>query len=257
MRRIIAYIYRYKGEEKKLTKCGNVGFCRVEEVESKITVNICFKETSELTGKCKIYSLKKNVELNGIDVLIDKPVCEGQMVCGKLCVKVEIKEGTGLLFICGENKYIVLWDGEKETIIVQNKREENEKIKETPKKKIEEQNIHCDYYIKRAYNNLPKVPMIIDGVRCQAVKLGINDIAFLPRKYWRLANNFFLMESYFCYSHILFFKYGESFVLGVPGNGNPSEILKANKCGFSKNVNGYQYGKEEAKKIYWIKYLDE
>ena len=57
MQRIIAYIYRYRGDENLYRKCGNVGFCRVEEVNGKRLINICFKETYDITRDCEIKEL--------------------------------------------------------------------------------------------------------------------------------------------------------------------------------------------------------
>ncbi|MEE1516579.1 MAG: hypothetical protein UF228_03150 [Lachnospiraceae bacterium] len=57
MQRIIAYIYRYKGEGNVYRKCGNVGFCRVEEIGGRRIINMCFKETHDITRECEIYTI--------------------------------------------------------------------------------------------------------------------------------------------------------------------------------------------------------
>ena len=54
LQRIIAYIYRYKGDGNIYRKCGNVGFCRVEDISGKRVINMCFKETHKVTKECQI-----------------------------------------------------------------------------------------------------------------------------------------------------------------------------------------------------------
>ena len=50
-----------------------------------------------------------------------------------------------------------------------------------------------------------------------AKKIGRSDIARLPRKFWPLANNSFLLHGYHNYSHLMLIEEGGRAWLGVPG----------------------------------------
>ena len=56
-------------------------------------------------------------------------------------------------------------------------------------------------------------------------------MAMLPRKYWHLTNNGFLMECFYIHKHILFFKYKGGFVLGAPARVDRMEEMCAAKYG--------------------------
>ena len=280
MQRIIAYIYRYKGEENIYRKCGNVGFCRVEEIDRKRVINICFKETHSITKDCEIKELHldKKEDKNVCRCKIGKKLRDEKINGGQMRIKMQGTTEEGLVILCGEERYIVLWNGDKDAIIFQQEvREEvQEEIiekstqepmiepgldasNETTKKmempteyrcKIEEEQLF------RAYNRLAKVPMIIDGSMHQVAKMKPQQMIMLPRKYWRLTNNPFLMESFYAHKHILFFKHKERYVIGVPSVMQENEKEYANKYGFTSTVTGYDYGRVNDEKTYWITYLN-
>ena len=274
MQRIIAYIYRYKGEENIYRKCGNVGFCRVEESADKRIINMCFKETHNITKECEI----NEIHLDNKD---DKNVCRcklgrtlrnDKISGGQMRIKFAGGKEDGLLITCGEEKYIVLWSGDKEAvIIIENNKEminedstkeykENvvdEKIPiEKMKNSMGQRNKNEDDQLFRAYNRLAKVPMIIEGSMHQVAKMKPQQMIMLPRKYWRLTNNPFLMEGFYAHKHILFLKHRDRYVIGVPSVMQENEKDYANKFGFESTVKGYDYGKVNTEKMYWITYLN-
>lgn len=286
MQRIIAYIYRYKSEGEILTKCGNVGFCRVEEVNGSRIINMCFKETRNIDRECKIKSLSINKEKS-------KDVCgcssgneigKYEIKGGQMRLKLKGHKEDGLLLETSDDKYVVIWSGDKETLHIKNvveqksfveldkvmdedvhenkyEKEKNEKyldkkIKE--EKKGSKENINMNLYnmLERAYNRMAKVPMIIDGHMQQAVKLQPQQMIMLPRKYWRLTNNGFLMECFYIHKHILFFKYKGSFVIGAPARETVDEEMYAERYGFQGKITIKEYGKGGCDRGYWIIYLN-
>lgn len=286
MQRIIAYIYRYKSEGDILTKCGNVGFCRVEEVNGSRIINMCFKETRNIDRECKIKSLSINKEKS-------KDVCgcsygneigKYEIKGGQMRLKLKGDKEDGLILETSDDKYVVIWSGDKETLHIKNveeqksfveldkvkdedvlenkyEKEKNEKyldkkIKE--EKKGSKENINMNLYnmLERAYNRMAKVPMIIDGHMQQAVKLQPQQMIMLPRKYWRLTNNGFLMECFYIHKHILFFKYKGSFVIGAPARETVDEEMYAERYGFQGKITIKEYGKGGCDRGYWIIHLN-
>ena len=70
--------------------------------------------------------------------------------------------------------------------------------------------------------------------RPSAKKIGRSDITLLPRKFWPLANNSFLLHGYHNYSHLMLIGEGGRAWLGVPGIYSPQEARAADLFGFPR-----------------------
>ena len=306
MQRIIAYIYRYKGEGDILRKCGNVGFCRVEEVNGNRIINMCFKETRNIDRDCKIKGLNLNKDM--ADEVCGCS-CEGtvgnyEIKGGQMRLKFKGDKEDGLLMETADDKYVVMWSGDKEALYIKNVEEpkkideykEKEESKEVyineavsientdkikdnaifenkyekdineeqldkktkEEKKETKENINTNLYnmLERAYNRMAKVPVIIDKQMHQAVKLHPHQMVMLPRKYWRLTNNGFLMECFYIHKHILFFKHKGEFVIGAPARETVDEEMYATRYGFQCKISIKEYGKGSLERNYCIMNLN-
>lgn len=296
MQRIIAYIYKYKSENDILTKCCNVGFCRVEEINNNRVINMCFKETRNIDMDCLIKGLYIDKEITGThcDCLDGKVVGNYKMMGGQMRLRLKADKEDGLIIEAGDNKYVVLWSGDKESLRIKkteekNKSEMRESLKEevlreqVKDEKIEENfvkeqsaakvitenkkdskekvnsnvNPNTNLYnmLERVYNRMAKVPMYIEGQMLQAVKLQPQQMAMLPRKYWHLTNNGFLMECFYIHKHILFFKYKGGFVLGAPARVDRMEEMCAAKYGFQEKIKLKEHGTYGREGYYWLMIL--
>lgn len=72
-----------------------------------------------------------------------------------------------------------------------------------------------------------------------ARKITRRDISLLPRKYWFLANNSFLLHGYHNYSHLLLVEENGHLWLGVPGIYDPREARAADLFGFPQFTREY------------------
>ncbi len=74
----------------------------------------------------------------------------------------------------------------------------------------------------------------------ECIKMKPNDIVCLPKKYWKLGQNSFLLHGYYHYRYFLAAKYTEDekeiFMLGVPGKNEKNDKFMANMFGFTKYV---------------------
>ena len=70
-----------------------------------------------------------------------------------------------------------------------------------------------------------------------------------------MANNIFLMESYYRHGHILFMEYNGRYVLAVPWKLEKRMVNQGKSYGFSECLVGYEYGRDRDKKFYFLKYL--
>lgn len=286
MRRIIAYIYHYKNEAGGLHKCGNVGFCRVESGGDGAVVNICLKDKCGVEGMAHIYMLQGKVDMAAEHIYHKIKLNRSHTICnGTLNARICVSECLGLCLECGGLIYVVLWNECPENLeLVENVAEmqrtavsenfsENRKVAvsnnvtENKKNNIPERNrveTTADMHKKakkdmenfdRIYNRLCKVRMILNGSEYPAVKLKPHELIMLPRSCWRMANNVFLMESYYRYGHILFMLYEGQYVLAVPWQNQRGVGERARQFGFAKCIAGYEYGRCREEKLYWIKYL--
>lgn len=65
-------------------------------------------------------------------------------------------------------------------------------------------------------------------------KITRKDMAALPKREWRLANNPFLLHGYYQYHHLVSFQQEGAFWLGVPGIYHPMEQRAADTYGFGQ-----------------------
>ena len=87
------------------------------------------------------------------------------------------------------------------------------------------------------FHVFPKAILNINGERTTGIKLKPHDIVWFPGSYWRLASNKFLLNGYYNYRYILFFKgkgeYEGKYFLGTPGYFGVNDALTAKKFGFT------------------------
>lgn len=282
MKRIIAYIYHYKKDKDSLYKCENAGFCRTELCDDKISVAICLKDNCGVEGAANVYMLKdaeNNIssENQFQKIKLDK---SHMVCCGVLKIKLCLESCMGIYVECGGRIYAALWKECCENIRIvegenkqEKKREEIKDIGKIDENSIEKglkrtENKRCievktdkkeshaeeEKYAEytRIYNRLCKIRMVLNGLEYPAVKLKPQEMIMLPRSCWRLANNIFVMESYYRYGHILFMQYDNKYVLAVPWQRQPNIEARAKRFGFTKIVVGYEYGRAREEKDYWI-----
>lgn len=90
---------------------------------------------------------------------------------------------------------------------------------------------------EKMFHVFPKIIMNINGEKTIGIKLKPHDIVWFPGSYWRLATNQFLLNGYYNYRYILFFKgTGEQegkYFLGTPGCFGVNDAVTAKKFGFT------------------------
>lgn len=108
----------------------------------------------------------------------------------------------------------------------------------------------ADYYVMLS-NCYPKVD--IQGLNGECIRITPHDITYLPRKFWHLCNNSFLLHSYYNYRYIFLLREneGEKYAILVPGVNNKKEMAMARIYGFQKFS-----GENDDNKIgYWYMYI--
>ena len=70
-------------------------------------------------------------------------------------------------------------------------------------------------------------------------KIQRSDMTILPRRYWHLANNSFLLHGYHNYHHLILIEKDGHYWLGVPGIYDPREARAARLFGFPQFTDSY------------------
>lgn len=103
-------------------------------------------------------------------------------------------------------------------------------------------NVFTNYTIEDVWNSFRKRKNCVQiNKDVWAVQIELSDLRELPKRYWYLGNNSFLLHGFFNYRHLLFgsLKEGEWFI-GVPGVYERQERVMASIFGFP----GFLYLKE-------------
>ena len=85
----------------------------------------------------------------------------------------------------------------------------------------------------------PTEETAIQDTSIQARKITHAEISILPRRFWPLANNSFLLHGCHNYHHLLLIKEKDHLWLGVPGLYDPREAHMANLFGFPQFTSSY------------------
>ena len=85
----------------------------------------------------------------------------------------------------------------------------------------------------------PTEETAIQDASIQARKITHAEISTLPRRFWPLANNSFLLHGCHNYHHLLLIKEKDHLWLGVPGLYDPKEAHVANLFGFPQFTSSY------------------
>ena len=79
----------------------------------------------------------------------------------------------------------------------------------------------------------------VDLQAYRAKKISRSDLTLLPRKFWPLANNSFLLHGYHNYNHLVLIEEGGRKWLGVPGIYDTREARAADLFGFPRFTRAY------------------
>lgn len=115
-------------------------------------------------------------------------------------------------------------------------------------------------YFRMLCNCYPKIR--VNEINGECIKITPHDISYLPKKYWHLCNNSFLLHGFYNYKYLLLCEKkmdsGKKYLVGVPGMFHQKEQVIARMFGFTEfecNNATNQYGNKAMKFGYWCMYL--
>lgn len=115
-------------------------------------------------------------------------------------------------------------------------------------------------YFRMLCNCYPKIR--VNEINGECIKITPHDISYLPKKYWHLCNNSFLLHGFYNYKYLLLCEKkmdsGKKYLVGVPGMFHQKEQVIARMFGFTEfecNNETNRYGNKAMKFGYWCMYL--
>lgn len=115
-------------------------------------------------------------------------------------------------------------------------------------------------YFRMLCNCYPKIR--VNEINGECIKITPHDISYLPKKYWHLCNNSFLLHGFYNYKYLLLCEKkmdsGKKYLVGVPGMFHQKEQVIARMFGFTEfecNNATNRYGNKAMKFGYWCMYL--
>ena len=270
MKRFISYIYAYENTKK----AGNTGFARIELRGEECRLEIHLRGVYAAQTHCKIYLFRK--QGSGIEgsLIGEMDVRNGVGDFSVIMKTAHIS--TSLLsffemegiFLCSEDgrifmsrwtegepltvdmEHFIEWKAEQteENIYAEEKQQENkiqtaqfdrESDNELRATELPARNFFPQYQWKDIWEQFLKshpasMPFSEKNITC--IKIELKDIRELPRKYWYLGNNSFLLHGFFNYRYLVLGKIEEDnedkWFLGVPGIYQNQERVMAIIFGF-------------------------
>ena len=270
MKRFITYIYAYENTQK----AGNTGFARIELRGEECRLEIHLRGVYAAQTHCKIYLFRK--QGSGIEgsLIGEMDVRNGAGDFSVIMKTAHIS--TSLLsffemegiFLCSEDgrifmsrwtegepltvdmEHFIEWKAEQteEKIYAEEKLQENkiqtaqfdrESDNELRATELPARNFFPQYQWKDIWEQFLKshpasMPFSEKNITC--IKIELMDIRELPRKYWYLGNNSFLLHGFFNYRYLVLGKIEEDnedkWFLGVPGIYQNQERVMAIIFGF-------------------------
>ena len=108
------------------------------------------------------------------------------------------------------------------------------------------------YGAKNLFENMPEI---------SGIHMELKDLRELPKKYWYLGSNSFLLHGFFNYRHLLLGKVenesGRKWFIGVPGIYQNQEKVLAAVFGFPEFRQEKDTGEKTGQFGYWYRFMDE
>lgn len=224
MKKFVRYLYEYRNGNR----VQNVGFVRVETSGNMTGIQIYgkgFPATGRQPLEIFLFYME---EMTCVGIPAGQMRVSGQMINHRMEVP-NIRPDVNGIIIRGERRgypvwYAGVWEDrmvDVEHMILQEEMQEPQMPE--PETQIEEPQMEPD--VEEEMEKKPET-----GIN----KITRQDLAKLPRREWKLANNHFLMHGCRNFHHLISFKKEGAYWLGVPGVYHPNEQRAAEAFGFGQ-----------------------
>jgi len=287
MQRFVTYIYAYENNNKNQ----NVGFAKVDIRGDYCQVEIHLKRTGYTNVKCPVYLFVRENEVivgveigeialvNGCGDFVRQLNCNG---VGETPYCMKDMKGI-LIFLDNTVMFASQWDekaiyrenfkpyeetkeipveqaedaaeepeesGQMEKLQVESVQAQQSREQQT--EELQREKLNGMYGAKNLFENMPEI---------SGIHMELKDLRELPKKYWYLGSNSFLLHGFFNYRHLLLGKVenesGRKWFIGVPGIYQNQEKVLAAVFGFPEFRQEKDTGVKTGQFGYWYRFMDE
>lgn len=298
MKRFVTYIYAYEEQKKK----NNIGFAKVEIRGTELRMEIHLRGVYTVQGECKVYLFRENAgNIEGVSIG-EMRLANGGGDFGVVLragqindTPFSIADMEGIILLAADNGiFMSRWkEGEPLTVDTAHFREwtrepiqeddlqtdvpeteakiaetvadeENENMQAT---EIPMRNLFPEYDWNEIWERLcteHKLLAPLEDREARCIQIELKDLRELPKKYWYLGNNSFLLHGFFNYRYLVVGRTGENrWFLGVPGIYQRQERVMAAIFGFPEflaaALPGVEASEEEPVNRFgcWCRYIEE
>lgn len=232
MKQFTQYLYEYR-QEKKVR---NIGFVKVEQKGEVCFLQMQGRGFAADSGELKVYLFYKTDA--GYEAAYQgripkkNPIVNFtlEFTADDIGNAGALEEIAGIMLSeSGGSRYAAVWNGEKvdvDAILTEIK------APETPIAASEKESEASVAPSEEEPEAVLQVQVEEERNSCE--KIQRKDLARLPRREWRLANNNFLLHGFYNYHHLLWIEEDGELYIGVPGVNHAREIQAAQVFGFTQ-----------------------
>lgn len=225
MKKFVRYLYEYRGGKR----VQNVGFVKVEMSGKSTVIQIYGKGFPATIQPLEIFLFYMN-GVNCVGIPVGHMRITGQMSSHRLEYTDDGRVTEGIILKGngrnGEMTFAGIWDErvlDVEHMMRKEFSKEEVQIEEPQIDELPIEDVQLEEPAEAVIMEEPKV-----------YKITRKDLAKLPRKEWKLANNHFLMHGCRNFHHLISFEKDGSYWLGIPGIYHPNELRAAEAFGFGQ-----------------------
>lgn len=240
------YLYEYSNGSKGK----NVGFCRMDINNNavKILLNIKYNELG--INLLEIVDIKGQLLFDGGES--EQFSCNDLKKLGQLVKTFELSQADGIVGVMLEYQKI---NGIKVRVqgTIGDKAWENAmKINNIEQVELDDTVYNVDTECLKEKRINPEANCEKEENKREIIKIRYNEITTLPREYWRVMKNKFVICGCNRYGHLAYIKEQDRYIICVPGVMNDKNAMCAKRYGFKTYFPNEDSGEDEVYNGYWV-----
>ena len=281
--RMVTYLYLYEGN----TKTRNVGYAKIEKRDAQCRVEIHMKNTGLIDNNVPVYFYTQNnagfpgILLGSINLVRGMGDFKELLDSSNLInSNYSISDIKGIFLPISDHEMILSqWDDDsfdrntfltdetqvppvidvqaaEAAPVLYDEPFESTPTKNTNAKPVEPPSPRWDFIME----NFPSIAPFPTEDSFQWVRLDLKDLRLLPKPYWYLGNNSFLLHGFFNYHHLLLGRKKDTqtaqWSLGIPGVFQNPERVMATIFGFPEFRSVSESDTKTNQFGYWLRSLN-
>ena len=273
-RRFITYLFKYESGEKQQ----QVGYAKIEQRQNVGRIELHIKDCRKDLVEVRPYFFARETRIPIGTMPVKNGAADGlfRFECSKMGdTEYDFQDMRGLIIPLGMQEVLFSqWDDEVYSWQDLMEKASSEMVKTEVKEKptitremtLKEANAPMMEAAEASNANLmqqiqalrPRIYPFKEDHKTWAIQAQLRDMKFLPKEYWHLSNNSFVLRGYFNYGSILIgcMEEEQRWFIGIPGVFYKQEKVIAGMFGFSEFRSKRGRGEQPGEFGYWYQLLN-